>query len=81
MTSPSAPLSPRMTSSPGANQVTDLDGKVQELHDTLSRIRKESEDQIQMLKKKSEDATKTIERLQMQLQQQSDYEMLKRQVM
>ena len=70
-----------MTSSPNANQVTELDGKVQELHDTLSRIRRESEDQIQKLKKKSEDATKTIERLQMQLQQQSDYEILKRQVM
>ena len=61
--------------------MTSLDGKVQELHDTLSRIRRESEDQILKLKKKSEDATKTIERLQMQLQQQSDYDILKRQVM
>ena len=60
--------------------MTALDGKVQELHDTLSRLRKESEDQISRLRKESEDATKTIERLQQRLQQQSDYELLKREI-
>lgn len=57
-----------------------LDGKLSELNDTLSRLRKESEDQIQKLRRESEDATKTIQRLQMQLKQQSDYETLKREI-
>ena len=70
---------------------SDLGGKVQELHDTLTRlrqeaedqiqrVRKESEDKIQRLKRESEDASKTIAKLQMQLEQQSDYELLKREV-
>ncbi len=62
------------------NQANVLTGKVEELHETLSRLRKESEDQIQRLRQESEDATKTIERLQLQLKQQSDYENLKREV-
>ena len=68
-----------------------LSGKVQELHDTLGRLRKEAEDQIervrqesedkiQRLKRESEDATKTIAKLQLQLDQQSDYDLLKREV-
>ncbi len=61
-------------------QVSALDDKLQELHDTLSRMRKESEEQIRKLKQESEDATKTIERLQQQLKQQSDYEHLKREI-
>jgi len=61
-------------------QVAELDDKLQELHDTLSRLRKESEDQIRKLKRESEDATKTIERLQQQLRQQADYDALKREI-
>ena len=72
-------------------QSTDLGGKVQELHDTLGRLRKEaedsiervrqeSEDKIERLKRESEDASSTIAKLQMQLEQQSDYELLKREV-
>ena len=57
-----------------------LDDKMANLHATLSRIREESENQITKLKKESEDASKTIERLQMQLKQQSDYEMIKREI-
>ena len=59
---------------------SDLTGKVQELHETLTRLRAESDDQIQRLRKESEDASKTIEKLQMQLQQQADYDSLKREV-
>ena len=72
-------------------QSADLGGKVQELHETLGRLRKEaedsiervrqeSEDKIQRLKRESEDASKTIAKLQMQLEQQSDYDLLKREV-
>ena len=42
---------------------------------------KNQEDQLELLKQKSEEASKTIERLKMQLQQQSDYELLKREVL
>ena len=42
---------------------------------------KNQEDQLEILKQKSEEASKTIERLKMQLQQQSDYELLKREVL
>ncbi len=49
-------------------------------HATLDRLRKESEDQIEKLKQESENASKTIERLQVQLQQQSDYNLLKREI-
>ena len=72
-------------------QSADLGGKVQELHDTLGRlrqeaedsierVRQESEDKIERLKRESDDATKTIAKLQMQLEQQSDYDLLKREV-
>ena len=60
------------------SMASDLTGKVQELHETLTRLRAESDDQIQRLRKESEDASKTIEKLQMQLQQQADYDSLKR---
>ena len=49
-------------------------------HANLARLRKESEDQIEKLKQESESASKTIERLQVQLQQQSDYNLLKREI-
>ena len=41
----------------------------------------EEKEQLKLLKQKSEEASKTIERLKMQLQQQSDYEALKREVL
>ncbi|XP_040579143.2 LOW QUALITY PROTEIN: homeobox protein cut [Lepeophtheirus salmonis] len=53
---------------------------VAELHRTLERFRKQSEDTIQKLKQESEDASRTIEKLQQQLQQQSDYENLKQEI-
>ena len=58
----------------------DLDGRLQELHTSLSKLKQESEDKIQKLKRESEDASKTIEHLQQRLQQQSDYELLKREI-
>lgn len=61
--------------------MANVNGKLQELHDTLSRLRQDSEDQIQRLRQESQDATKTIEKLQSQLQQQSDYENLKREIL
>ena len=39
------------------------------------------EEQLELLKQKSEEASKTIEKLKMQLQQQSDYEILKREIL
>jgi molecular chaperone GrpE (heat shock protein) len=62
-------------------QASELGGQVQELHNTLNRLKQESEDQIHRLQRESEDATKTIEKLQTQLQHQSDYELLKREVL
>ena len=59
---------------------SDLNGKLQELHDTLSRLRRESDEKIQKLRQDSEEASKTIEKLQQRLQQQSDYEVLKREI-
>lgn len=61
------------------NDVT-LEDKMANLHATLTRIREESESQIKKLKKESEDASKTIEKLQLQLKQQSDYELIKREM-
>ena len=58
----------------------DLDGKLRELNDTLSKLKKESTDEIQKLKQKSEDASKTIASLQQKLQQQSDYDVLKKEI-
>ena len=49
--------------------------------DEKSGEMKNQEDQLELLKQKSEEASKTIERLKMQLQQQSDYELLKREVL
>lgn len=48
--------------------------------ETLTRIRREAENQIERMKQESEEKSKTIAKLQMQLQQQSDYELLKREV-
>ena len=42
---------------------------------------KNQEEQLELLKQKSEEASKTIEKLKMQLQQQSDYEILKREIL
>ena len=50
------------------------------LDDKMNEI-KSQEDQLEILKQKSEEASKTIERLKMQLKQQSDYELLKREVL
>ncbi len=50
------------------------------MHEALSRLRRESQLQIQKLRQESEDASKTIEKLQQQLLQQSDYETLKREI-
>jgi hypothetical protein len=49
--------------------------------DEKSDETKNQEHQLELLKQKSEEASKTIERLKMQLQQQSDYELLKREVL
>ncbi len=38
--------------------VSELDGKLQELHDTLSRLRRESDQQIKKLRRESEDASR-----------------------
>ena len=46
------------------------------MQDDITRLTKERD----RLKRESEDYTKTIAKLQMQLQQQSDYELLKREV-
>lgn len=63
-----------------ASAKMDLDGKLRELNDTLSKLKKESTDEIQKLKQKSEDASKTIATLQQKLQQQSDYDVLKKEI-
>lgn len=62
------------------NDMSSVDGKLRELSETLTKIRQESEDQIQKLRQESQDASKTIEKLQERLKQQSDYEMLKREI-
>lgn len=54
--------------------------QLEELNETLSRLKKESEDEIQKLKQKSADASKTIADLQQKLNQQSDYEIIKREI-
>jgi len=55
-------------------------GGLEEVHEALSRLRRESQLQIQKLRQESEDASRTIEKLQQQLLQQSDYETLKREI-
>ena len=52
------------------------DCEVKDLQDDITRLTKERD----RLKRESEDYTKTIAKLQMQLQHQSDYELLKREV-
>ena len=64
-------MSPNMTSSAEEEK---------ELHSTLSKELKESEEKILKLRKEVEDKDKDIEKLQLQLQQQSDYEIIKREV-
>ena len=60
-----------------------LDGDDKEPSDEKDSEMKtqEEKEQLKLLKQKSEEASKTIERLKMQLQQQSDYEALKREVL
>ena len=41
-------------------QVSELDGKLQELHDTLSRLRRESDEKISKLRRESEDASRSV---------------------
>jgi len=60
-----------------ADDTNDLDDKVQESNRGMSN----QEEMLLRLKQQSEEASKTIERLQMQLKQQSDYELLKREVL
>ena len=55
---------------------SELSGEVKDLQDDITRLTKERD----RLKRESEDYTKTIAKLQMQLQHQSDYELLKREV-
>ena len=61
-------------------QASDLSSQVQELHDAITRLKKESEDQIQRIKRESEEKTKEINALRMKVDEQRDYEMLKREV-
>ena len=58
-------------------QVCDLSAKVQELHNTLETLRRESEQKIEKLRAENEEATRSIERLQQQLKQQNEYEAMK----
>lgn len=43
-------------------------------------VRQEAENQLKQMKQESEEKSKTIAKLQQQLEQQSDYELLKREV-
>ena len=54
-----------------------MSAKVQELHNTLETLRRESEQKIEKLRAENEEATRSIERLQQQLKQQNEYEAMK----
>ena len=59
----------------------DLSAKVAELQNTMAALRRESDQKIEKLKAENEEATKTIERLQSQLKQQTDFNSLKNNLM
>lgn len=48
--------------------------------DGTEMVRQEAENQLKQMKQESEEKSKTIAKLQQQLEQQSDYELLKREV-
>ena len=62
-------------------QTCDLSEKVAELHETLATLKRESEHKIDKLKAENEEASKAIERLQMQLKQQTELNSLKNNLM
>ena len=62
-------------------QDCDLSEKVAELHATLATLKRESEQKIEKLKAENEEATKAIERLQIQLKQQTEFNSLKNNLM
>ena len=55
--------------------------KVAELHETLATLRRESEHKIEKLRAENEEASKAIERLQIQLKQQTELNSLKNNLM
>ena len=62
-------------------QACDLSQKVAELHETLATLRRESEHKIEKLRAENEEASKAIERLQIQLKQQTELNSLKNNLM
>ena len=58
-----------------------LSEMVAELHATLATLKRESEQKIEKLKAENEEATKAIERLQIQLKQQTEFNSLKNNLM
>lgn len=62
-------------------QACDLSEKVAELHETLATLRRESEYKIEKLRAENEEASKAIERLQIQLKQQTELNSLKNNIM
>ena len=55
--------------------------KVAELHETLATLKRESEQKIEKLRAENEEAAKAIERLQIQLKQQTELNSLKNNLM
>ena len=62
-------------------QACDLSEKVAELHETLATLKRESEQKIEKLRAENEEAAKAIERLQIQLKQQTELNSLKNNLM
>ena len=62
-------------------QTCDLSDKVAELHETLATLKRESEQKIEKLRAENEEASKAIERLQIQLKQQTELNSLKNNLM
>ena len=62
-------------------QACDLSEKVAELHETLATLKRESEQKIEKLRAENEEASKAIERLQIQLKQQTELNSLKNNLM
>ena len=52
-----------------------------ELHETLATLKRESEQKIEKLRAENEEASKAIERLQIQLKQQTELNSLKNNLM